>query len=131
MEAVGFSGQLPLAASASLDGKLMIWDCGTLSQRGACEHPSVSAGCRWGPEACASNWPCVKRSSGHGPRWIALLTDPLLNVTQPCSGRSCAHLAYSALPHIFTASYCKQLCYCLPHTGPPSQSTGRIMALSL
>lgn len=44
VEAVGFSRHLPLAASAGVDGKMFIWDCGTLSQRGACEHPDVSAG---------------------------------------------------------------------------------------
>lgn len=41
VEAVGFAPSLPLAASAGVDGKLLIWDCATLSQRGSCEHPAV------------------------------------------------------------------------------------------
>jgi hypothetical protein len=45
VEAVGLSQHLPLAASCSLDGKLLIWDCGTLSQRLACEHPTVRGVC--------------------------------------------------------------------------------------
>ncbi|GIL70349.1 hypothetical protein Vretimale_3470 [Volvox reticuliferus] len=49
VEAVGLSAQLPLAASASLDGKLLIWDCGTLSQRGCCEHPTSVTRMVWHP----------------------------------------------------------------------------------
>ncbi|KXZ49922.1 hypothetical protein GPECTOR_19g373 [Gonium pectorale] len=49
VEAVGLSSTLPLAASASLDGKLLIWDCGTLSQRGACEHPTSITRMVWHP----------------------------------------------------------------------------------
>ncbi|KAG2446035.1 hypothetical protein HXX76_000637 [Chlamydomonas incerta] len=49
VEAVGLSAQLPLAASASLDGTLRIWDCGTLSQRGNCEHPTSITRMCWHP----------------------------------------------------------------------------------
>lgn len=49
VEAVGFSGHLPLAASASVDGKVLIWDCGTMSQRGACAHPAGITRMAWHP----------------------------------------------------------------------------------
>ncbi|KAG2494556.1 hypothetical protein HYH03_007323 [Edaphochlamys debaryana] len=50
VEAVGLSPHLPLAASGSLDGKLLIWDCGTLAQRGnPCEHPSSVTRMCWHP----------------------------------------------------------------------------------
>ncbi|GFR46469.1 hypothetical protein Agub_g8045, partial [Astrephomene gubernaculifera] len=49
VEAVGLSPHLPLAASASLDGKLLVWDCGSLSARGACEHPSSITRMCWHP----------------------------------------------------------------------------------
>ena len=41
MEAVGFSRHLPVAASAGMDGKLIVWDANGWSQRGVCEHPTV------------------------------------------------------------------------------------------
>lgn len=49
VEAVGFASSLPLAASAGVDGKLLIWDCATLSQRGACEHPAGVTRAAWHP----------------------------------------------------------------------------------
>lgn len=42
VEAAGFSRHLPLAATGSIDGKLIIWDCGTFTERGACQHDDVS-----------------------------------------------------------------------------------------
>jgi len=42
VEAAGFSRHLPLAASGSIDGKLIIWDCGTFTERGVCQHDDVS-----------------------------------------------------------------------------------------
>eukprot|EP00798_Chlamydomonas_sp_ICE-L_P020057 gene20057-26775_t len=41
VEAVGFSAQVDLAASASVDQKLLIWDCATLGQRGDIKHPGA------------------------------------------------------------------------------------------
>ena len=32
---------LPFSATASVDGKLIIWDTATLSQRAMCQHPEV------------------------------------------------------------------------------------------
>jgi len=49
VEAAGFSGHLPLAATAGVDGKLLIWDCATLSQRGACVHPDAITRMAWHP----------------------------------------------------------------------------------
>lgn len=42
VEDVGFSQQLPWAASASLDSNLSIWELERLVQRGTCAHPAVS-----------------------------------------------------------------------------------------
>jgi WD40 repeat protein len=42
VEAAGFSSHLPLAATGSIDGKLIIWDCGTFTERGVCQHDEVS-----------------------------------------------------------------------------------------
>lgn len=42
VEAAGFSRHLPLAATGSIDGKLIIWDCGTFTERGVCQHDDVS-----------------------------------------------------------------------------------------
>lgn len=43
VEAVGFSPHVQqLAASAGVDGKLIIWDLNTLTERGVCQHPDVS-----------------------------------------------------------------------------------------
>lgn len=44
MEAVGFSRHLALAATAGIDGKLIVWDCGGFTERGVCQHPEVG-GC--------------------------------------------------------------------------------------
>jgi WD40 repeat protein len=41
VEAVGFSRHLPLAASAGMDGKLIIWDANGWTQRGVCDHHMV------------------------------------------------------------------------------------------
>ena len=41
VEAVALSSVLPVAATASIDGKVLIWDNATLSVRGTCEHPEV------------------------------------------------------------------------------------------
>lgn len=41
VEAVALSSVLPVAATASIDGKLLIWDNATLSVRGTCEHPEA------------------------------------------------------------------------------------------
>uniref|UniRef100_A0A7R9VPV1 Anaphase-promoting complex subunit 4 WD40 domain-containing protein n=1 Tax=Chlamydomonas euryale TaxID=1486919 RepID=A0A7R9VPV1_9CHLO len=65
VEAVGFSRLLPLAASAGIDGKLLVWDLSTLSQRGCGDHldgvtrmgwhptqPLVFTGCLDGAARC-------------------------------------------------------------------------------
>lgn len=44
VEAVAFSRHLPLALSAGLDGKMLVWDVTTGTARGTCDHPDVSAG---------------------------------------------------------------------------------------
>ncbi|MEW5307991.1 MAG: hypothetical protein WDW36_010356 [Sanguina aurantia] len=50
VEAVGFSPHVPqLAASAGVDGKLIIWDLNTLTERGVCQHPDVITGMTWHP----------------------------------------------------------------------------------
>ena len=41
VEAVALSSALPVAATASIDGKVLVWDNATLSVRGTCEHPEV------------------------------------------------------------------------------------------
>lgn len=41
VEAAGFSSHLGLAATAGIDGKLIIWDTGNFSERGVCQHPEV------------------------------------------------------------------------------------------
>lgn len=65
MEAVGFSGQLPLAASAGVDGKLLVWDCGTMTQRSSCEHPEV----RHGRMVCPAGWAGACMGWPAGVRW--------------------------------------------------------------
>lgn len=42
VEAVALSSVLPVAATASIDGKMLIWDNASLTVRGTCEHPEVS-----------------------------------------------------------------------------------------
>lgn len=49
VEAVALSAALPVAATASIDGKVLIWDNATLSVRGTCEHPEVISQYRLGP----------------------------------------------------------------------------------
>ncbi len=49
VEAIGFSHHLPLAASAGVDGNLLIWDLATLSQRGQGVHPDVITRMAWHP----------------------------------------------------------------------------------
>ena len=44
VEAVALSSALPVAATASIDGKVLVWDNATLSVRGTCEHPEVFLG---------------------------------------------------------------------------------------
>ena len=48
VEAVALSSVLPVAATASIDGKVLIWDNATLSVRGTCEHPEVTSPCAKG-----------------------------------------------------------------------------------
>eukprot|EP00882_Tetradesmus_deserticola_P025137 GHRQ01027594.1.p1 GENE.GHRQ01027594.1~~GHRQ01027594.1.p1 ORF type:complete len:356 (+),score=94.09 GHRQ01027594.1:1008-2075(+) len=58
VEAVGFSRHLNLAATAGIDGKLIVWDCGAFSERGVCEHPEVSETavyCPGSAPACAAH----------------------------------------------------------------------------
>lgn len=43
VESAGFSRHLPLAATGSIDGKLIVWDCGTFTERGVCQHDDVSS----------------------------------------------------------------------------------------
>eukprot|EP00775_Hariotina_reticulata_P011642 gene11642-11787_t len=81
VEAVGFSQHLPLAASAGIDGQLIIWDCGNFTQRGVCQHDQPVTRMAW----CAQQplvvtgsldgvvrlWDlrtasCVKQLCGHG-----------------------------------------------------------------
>lgn len=49
MEAVGFCRTLPLAATAGTDGKLLVWDCHSLSVRQACQHPEGVSRLTWHP----------------------------------------------------------------------------------
>ena len=49
VESVGICGVLPLAATGSLDGKVGIWDCNTLTTRTALEHPMGVIRCLWHP----------------------------------------------------------------------------------
>jgi WD40 repeat protein len=44
---VGFSRHLPLAASAGMDGKLIIWDANGWTQRGVCDHHMVRSCGAW------------------------------------------------------------------------------------
>jgi ribosome assembly protein SQT1 len=50
VETLGFSKHLPLAASAGVDGRLLVWDLNTLSQRSApCVHPEAVTRMCWHP----------------------------------------------------------------------------------
>ncbi|KAG1659219.1 hypothetical protein FOA52_008988 [Chlamydomonas sp. UWO 241] len=49
VESVGFCKQLPLAASAGIDGNVRVWDMASLSQRGVCKHPDVVTRMVWHP----------------------------------------------------------------------------------
>ena len=51
VETVGFSSNLPLAASAGVDGKLLVWDLNALCQRGSpCTHPDAVTRMAWHPQ---------------------------------------------------------------------------------
>lgn len=43
VESAAFSPVLPLSATASIDGQVLMWDNATLSQRVSCSHPEVEA----------------------------------------------------------------------------------------
>ena len=43
---------LPFSATASVDGRLLIWDTATLSVRATCQHPEV----------CSAPRPCSARA---------------------------------------------------------------------
>jgi ribosome assembly protein SQT1 len=47
VESVGFCEAMQLAASAGMDGRLCIWDLGTLSARHTCEHSEGVVELRW------------------------------------------------------------------------------------
>ncbi|WIA30424.1 hypothetical protein OEZ86_000508 [Tetradesmus obliquus] len=47
VEAVGFSRHLALAATAGIDGKLIVWDCGGFTERGVCQHPEPVTRMAW------------------------------------------------------------------------------------
>ena len=47
IESAGFCDALQLAASAGMDGKLIIWDLGSLAQRHSCMHPAGVIEMRW------------------------------------------------------------------------------------
>ncbi|KAI8465401.1 MAG: WD40-repeat-containing domain protein [Monoraphidium minutum] len=98
VEAVGFSRHLPLAASAGMDGKLVIWDANGWTQRGVCEHPQGVTRMAWHPTqpivatACldgAARWwdlrtgACVRVCGGHtdGIQDIALSPDGSMALT--------------------------------------------------
>eukprot|EP00891_Asterochloris_glomerata_P000841 jgi/Astpho2/841/e_gw1.00016.344.1_t len=49
VEAVALSSVLPLSATGSIDGKLMIWDNASLSVRGTCPHPEAVVDVRCHP----------------------------------------------------------------------------------
>ena len=47
VESVGFCDMMPLAASAGMDGKLCVWDLGTLAQRQCCVHMAGVVELKW------------------------------------------------------------------------------------
>eukprot|EP00879_Flechtneria_rotunda_P025198 GHRR01026766.1.p3 GENE.GHRR01026766.1~~GHRR01026766.1.p3 ORF type:complete len:222 (+),score=50.23 GHRR01026766.1:450-1115(+) len=61
VEGAGFSRHLPLAATAGIDGKLIIWDTGTFSERGVCQHEQPITRMAW-----ASHAPLVASGSLDG-----------------------------------------------------------------
>lgn len=96
VEAVGFSSHLPLAASAGVDTKLLVWDCASFAQRGVCEHPDVVTRLAWSPAAPLVASACldgvvrlwdlrtaaaVKKFEGHQVRRLLLISSAEL---RPC-----------------------------------------------
>lgn len=80
VEAVAFLPGLPLALTAGLDGKLVIWDLGTFTPRATCQHPEgitrivchpwapfVVTGCIDGSVRCwdARTGACTQTWHGH------------------------------------------------------------------
>ncbi|GAB4816441.1 hypothetical protein N2152v2_003487 [Parachlorella kessleri] len=80
VEAVAFSRHLPLAVSAGLDGKLIVWDVATASARATCQHPEgvtrlalhpsqplVFTGCLDGAVRCwdLRTGECLRAFTGH------------------------------------------------------------------
>lgn len=43
VEGVALSAVLPVAVTGSIDGKMLVWDNASLTVRGTCDHPEVSA----------------------------------------------------------------------------------------
>lgn len=76
MEAVGFSPHVQqLAASAGVDGKLIIWDLNTLTERGVCQHPDVSGVARSKEHPWVVGQDCVLRECAGWPAsFIRVLT---------------------------------------------------------
>ncbi|KAF8069403.1 SPAC25H1.08c [Scenedesmus sp. PABB004] len=80
VEAAGFSSHLPMAATAGIDGKLLVWDTGTFTERGCCQHPQPITRMAWASQqplvatGCLDGvvrlWDlrtagCVKQLGGH------------------------------------------------------------------
>lgn len=88
VEAAGFSRHLPLAATGSIDGKLIIWDCGTFTERGVCQHDDVSGGSKR-LQLVLHTWQHVLRGSCECEGCIPPMTTPMspgqLQNTASCS----------------------------------------------
>lgn len=98
VEAVGLSEHLPMAGTAGVDGKLLIWDLNLLKQRGLGEHPDAVTRMVWHPTqplaftACTDGivrcWDirtakAVKQFGGHGAavQDLALSPDASMIIT--------------------------------------------------
>ena len=51
VESVGFCDVLPYAATASLDGQLILWDVQSLSTRHTCKHDAPVVKVKWVPDS--------------------------------------------------------------------------------
>ena len=91
VEAVALSAVLPVSATASIDGKLLIWDNASLSVRGTCEHPEVRASYTSYPSVLsAASATCSKCSCSC--QVCTLPSDMLLDVQLVLRDLRCPHV---------------------------------------